>query len=111
MEDGFVDTIVIVALVIDVAITITLLFLYSKSKRKLSKISEYNENMKNKLIITVACNTMLKSSNEDYKRENLDLKKKLDVCRNNLQELELKLSNTTKKIKSFSKMVNDMKDS
>jgi ABC-type Fe3+-citrate transport system substrate-binding protein len=111
MEDGRFDALILILLFIDIAITIYLLVYIFKLRKKNFILSTNNENLKNKSLVLLASNQILKSTNDDYKKTLEESQMKRAQLAKELEFLNGKLDDKQKKLQSFSKMINEMKNS
>jgi len=111
MNDGWLDILALILLSIDITITAVLIFYIFKLRKSNSKLSIDNEDLKNKSLVLLASNQILKSTNDDYKEMLAENQMKRAHLAKELEFLNGRLDDKQKKLQSFSKMINDMKNS
>lgn len=104
------DYLVFVILILFGVIIFTLL----KNKQLRSDLSEHiskDKDFNKKIILLSASNKMLRSALDDYKNNNLTLKKQYSDLKNKNVDLENKVKDLQKKLDAFSQMLKTIKNS
>ena len=89
-------------------------FLLLKNKQLSNDLSEYvskDKDFNKKIILLSASNKMLRSALDDYKKNNVTLKKQYSDVKNKNVDLENKARDLQKKIEAFSQMLKTIKNS
>jgi len=91
-----------------------IVFTLLKNKELSNDLSEYvskDKDFNKKIILLSASNKMLRSALDDYKKNNLSLKKEYSDVKNKNVDLENKVRDLQKKIDAFSQMLKTIKNS
>jgi len=97
-----------------VILFVVTVFSLLKNKQLSNDLSEYvskDKDFNKKIILLSASNKMLRSALDDYKKNNLSLKKEYSDVKNKNVDLENKVRDLQKKIDAFSQMLKTIKNS
>jgi len=111
MKLNWLDILMLILLFINILITSVLVLYILKLRRINSDLLLDKENLKNKSLVLLASNEILKSTNDDYKKMLDENQMKRAHLTKELEFLNEKLDDKQKKLQSFSKMINEMKNS